>query len=186
MNPFVLAAALFVVDGHADTPQFLLDLGTDLTRAGDQMVDLPKARQGGLGGEFFSIWVDPELASLQRNLEEKFPGRSVIILQWNERRTRFLVQVTGGSDLGRVYAYERADDLLVELMRRAPWLGAAELHESKFISFDGPGGSLLTGYLTLPRAPRINPPPLIIGFASGIPPSRCARPGSRSRSRASR
>jgi len=60
MNPFVLAAALFVVDGHADTPQFLLDLGTDLTRAGDQMVDLPKARQGGLGGEFFSIWVDPE------------------------------------------------------------------------------------------------------------------------------
>jgi len=56
-----LAAALFVVDGHADTPQFLLDLGTDLTQAGEQMVDLPKARKGGLGGEFFSIWVDPDV-----------------------------------------------------------------------------------------------------------------------------
>src|SRR4051812_4992198 len=56
----LLAAALFVVDGHADTPQFLLDLGTDLSRAGEQMVDVPKARQGGLGGEFFSIWVDPD------------------------------------------------------------------------------------------------------------------------------
>jgi membrane dipeptidase len=56
-----LAAALFAVDGHADTPQFLLDLGTDLTQAGEQMVDLPKARKGGLGGEFFSIWVDPEV-----------------------------------------------------------------------------------------------------------------------------
>jgi len=56
-----LAAALFVVDGHADTPEFLLDLGTDLTQAGEQMVDLPKARKGGLGGEFFSIWVDPDV-----------------------------------------------------------------------------------------------------------------------------
>src|SRR5256885_11591531 len=57
--PLLLAALLFVVDGHADTPQFLLDNGTDLTAAGEQMVDLPKARKGGLGGEFFSIWVDP-------------------------------------------------------------------------------------------------------------------------------
>src|SRR5947207_14253281 len=60
MNLVVLAAALFVVDGHADTPQYLLDLGTDLTRSGEQMVDLPKARKGHLGGEFFSIWVDPD------------------------------------------------------------------------------------------------------------------------------
>src|SRR5919201_2714300 len=60
MNPLALLAALFVVDGNADTPQFLLDLGTDLTQAGEQMVDLPKARQGRLGGEFFSIWVDPD------------------------------------------------------------------------------------------------------------------------------
>jgi len=57
----LFAALLFVVDGHADTPQFLLDLGTDLTQAGDQMVDVPKARKGALGGEFFSIWVDPEV-----------------------------------------------------------------------------------------------------------------------------
>jgi len=60
--PLLLAALLFfVVDGHADTPQFLLDLETDLTASTEQMVDLPKARQGRLGGEFFSIWVDPEV-----------------------------------------------------------------------------------------------------------------------------
>src|SRR5947208_9288509 len=72
MNLVLLAAALFVVDGHADTPQFLLDLGTDLTQAGEQMVDLPKARQGALGGAFFSIWVDPvnnDRRFLQRALE---------------------------------------------------------------------------------------------------------------------
>jgi len=59
--PLLLAALLFVVDGHADTPQFLLDLETDLTAPTEQMVDVPKARQGRLGGEFFSIWVDPEV-----------------------------------------------------------------------------------------------------------------------------
>ena len=72
MNALLLAAALFAVDGHADTPQFLLDLGTDLTQAGEQMVDLPKARKGGLGGEFFSIWVDPtnnDRRLLQRALD---------------------------------------------------------------------------------------------------------------------
>jgi membrane dipeptidase len=72
MNALLLAAALFAVDGHADTPQFLLDLGTDLTSAGEQMVDVPKARKGGLGGEFFSIWVDPadkDRRFLQRALD---------------------------------------------------------------------------------------------------------------------
>src|SRR3954466_6334881 len=57
----LLAASFFVVDGHADTPQFFLDLDTDLSQAGGQMVDLPKARTGGLGGAFFSIWVDPDV-----------------------------------------------------------------------------------------------------------------------------
>jgi membrane dipeptidase len=69
---FLLAALLFAVDGHADTPQFLLDLGTDLTRPGEQMVDFPKAQKGGLGGEFFSIWVDPAVGErryLQRALD---------------------------------------------------------------------------------------------------------------------
>jgi membrane dipeptidase len=89
MTPLLLAAAVFVVDGHADTPQFLLDLGTDLTRAGDQMVDLPKARKGGLGGEFFSIWVDPDTNAghlLQRALDLVDAVRSQVELHPRELR----------------------------------------------------------------------------------------------------
>ena len=56
---FALLAAAWVVDGHADTPQLLLDDGMDLTAQSAAMVDLPKARAGGLGGEFFAIWVAP-------------------------------------------------------------------------------------------------------------------------------
>ena len=53
-------ASALIVDGHADTPQLLLDLGTDLTEEGEAHVTLPKARAGNLGAEFFSIWVDPD------------------------------------------------------------------------------------------------------------------------------
>jgi membrane dipeptidase len=52
-----------VVDTHADTPQRFLDEGFDIgsTDASDVgHVSLDKARNGNLGAEFFSIWVDPE------------------------------------------------------------------------------------------------------------------------------
>jgi membrane dipeptidase len=52
-----------VVDTHADTPQRFLDEGFDIGSTDPRdigHVSLEKARRGNLGGEFFSIWVDPE------------------------------------------------------------------------------------------------------------------------------
>ena len=50
-----------VIDTHADTPQRFLDEHYDL---GDALKggewNLESARKGGLGAEFFSIWVEPE------------------------------------------------------------------------------------------------------------------------------
>ena len=50
-----------VIDTHADTPQRLLDEHYDL---GDALKggewNLESARKGGLGAEFFSIWVEPD------------------------------------------------------------------------------------------------------------------------------
>ena len=48
-----------VVDTHADTPQYLVDEHLDLGEKTHAAVDIPKARAGNLGAEFFSIWVDP-------------------------------------------------------------------------------------------------------------------------------
>lgn len=48
-----------IIDTHADTPQMMLDDGYDLADpAGRYMISIAKARQGHLGAEFFSIWVD--------------------------------------------------------------------------------------------------------------------------------
>jgi membrane dipeptidase len=92
MHPLFALAAALIVDGHADTPQYLLDVGTDLLEDGEQMVDVPKARRGGLSAEFFSIWVDPELFKAQparrafdlidavRGQVEKHPGQLALAL----------------------------------------------------------------------------------------------------------
>jgi membrane dipeptidase len=48
-----------IIDTHADTPQLMLDEGYDLADpASPYMISLPKMREGHLGAEFFSIWVD--------------------------------------------------------------------------------------------------------------------------------
>jgi len=48
-----------IIDTHADTPQMMLDEGYDLAQPeSPYMLSIPKMRQGRLGAEFFSIWVD--------------------------------------------------------------------------------------------------------------------------------
>jgi membrane dipeptidase len=55
-----------VIDTHADTPQRFIDENFDIgsiTPSSEGNVDLQKARQGNLGAEFFSIWVDPQTST---------------------------------------------------------------------------------------------------------------------------
>ncbi|HKW68765.1 MAG TPA: dipeptidase [Terriglobales bacterium] len=55
-----------VIDTHADTPQRFVDENFDIgtvTPISEGNVDLQKARQGNLGAEFFSIWVDPQTST---------------------------------------------------------------------------------------------------------------------------
>ena len=57
-------ARAIIIDTHADTPQMMLDEGYDLDDpASPFMISLPKARQGHLDAEFFSIWVDVDWPS---------------------------------------------------------------------------------------------------------------------------
>lgn len=49
------------IDLHADTLQRVLDEGLDLSKgAAHNHVDIPRMRQGGVGTQFFSIWVNPK------------------------------------------------------------------------------------------------------------------------------
>jgi dipeptidyl aminopeptidase/acylaminoacyl peptidase len=117
-----------------------------------------------------TAWRDGDLARVQHELETKFPRRIVELLDWSDTRTRVLFRVTGGSDPGRYFVYQRRpEDLVVEILHRAPWLAAAKLNETRFFEFAAPDGARLSGYLTWPAKPRVASPPLLVIFPSGFP-----------------
>jgi len=116
----------------------------------------------------FTRWLDPELVRVQADVERKFSRRSVEILQWDDARTRFLLRVAGGVEPGRYYVYQRPENVIVELLRRAPWLRKDDLHAGMPFTFQTTSGATLTGHLTFPRKSRLNPPPLLIDFSEGL------------------
>lgn len=116
-----------------------------------------------------TVWQDEELARIQQALETKFPRRAVEIVDWSETRARVLVRVTGGSDPGRIFVWQRPEDTVVEVLRCAPWLTAARLNETRFFEFAAPDGARLSGYLTWPKKPRTEAPPLLVVFPEGFP-----------------
>ncbi len=62
LTPAQIHQQAIVIDTHADTPQRLVDENYDLAMPlnGGQ-IDFDAAKQGNLGAEFFSIWVEPDL-----------------------------------------------------------------------------------------------------------------------------
>lgn len=114
-------------------------------------------------------WRDEDLARVQRELALKFSRRIVEILDWSDTHGRVLFRVTGGRDPGRVFIYQRLEDLALEIFRCAPWLIAAKLHPTRFFEFDAPNGIRLSGYLTSSETSHSTPPPLLVIFPSEIP-----------------
>ena len=53
------------VDMHADTVQFVIDEGADISaRTRTTHLDAARMREGGLDAQFFSVWVEPEFYGL--------------------------------------------------------------------------------------------------------------------------
>ncbi|HEY6272101.1 MAG TPA: dipeptidase [Terriglobales bacterium] len=62
-NAQAIHQSALIIDTHADTPQRFLDEHFDLaqnTPVADGHMDFGKIKQGNLGAEFFSIWVEPD------------------------------------------------------------------------------------------------------------------------------
>ncbi len=60
-DPRAITHRSIVIDMHADTPQRLIDEGTNISqRLTDGHLDAVRMREGGLDAQFFSIWVEPQ------------------------------------------------------------------------------------------------------------------------------
>lgn len=139
----------------------------------ESSAELVGVRAAGL--TYFTRWIDPKLAEIQGALEKLFPRRTVEVLQWDDARQRFLLRVSAHGEPGRYHVFSQAENVMFEVLRSAPWINASDLHAGASFEFDTPSGVHLSGHLTLPRRPRIQPAPLLIAFSEN-PLSR-AQPG---------
>lgn len=122
-------------------------------------------------------WVDRELDFLQREFDQKLPGKNVEIVDWDEARRRFVLFISNQSDPGGWFVYNRKEGKLTEIARRAPWITPENVNSSGPFAFVTPAGVHLTGYLTLPRTRRIERAPLIVFCPDGTTPWTRQRPG---------
>lgn len=112
-------------------------------------------------------WFDAEMTALQNELNRQLAPQRCELREWTADRTRFLLEVSGPGDPGGFIVFDRAAGKLIRCGERAPWLTEAKrnlTHEFDFLTEDG---RRLAGYLTLPRKPRLNPPPVLVYFHDG-------------------
>lgn len=121
------------------------------------------------GAQPVTDWRDRELAGVQRELEAKFPRRIVEVLDWSETRSRILFRVTGGRDPGRIFVFQRTENIVLEILRAAPWLTAAKLNHTRALEVTTPDGARISGYVTWPSKAREPLPPLVVVFPAGFP-----------------
>jgi hypothetical protein len=118
----------------------------------------------GPGPLYHTVWLDSKLRAVQQWVEEKCPNATVQIVGWDDPRTRFVCRVTSGSDPGGYYLFDSRTRQLSYFLRTASALRDAPLHETEAFEFTSPSGANLSGFITKPRSPILDPPPLVIVF----------------------
>lgn len=150
---------LLAIDTHVDTTQRMLDDGDDIgERLEGGHLDLPRMREGGLHGAFFSIWVDPRehegeaawerakaLIGAVRSVAERHPDQAVLCTSADQVRRAFadgkialLMGVEGGHALG-------SDDPEVVLRRLGELHALGVRYMTITWSTDNPLGHSSTG-----------------------------------------
>ncbi|HEX2861214.1 MAG TPA: prolyl oligopeptidase family serine peptidase, partial [Lacunisphaera sp.] len=75
---------------------------------------------------------------------------------------RFLFSTEGPADPGAFYFYDRAQNKLMEFVRRAPWIDAQQTHATLPYSYVREDGIRISGLVTVPQQPRIKPIPMVV------------------------
>lgn len=115
-----------------------------------------------------TLWLDPDLEALQARFEREDPRHTVEILSWDDARNRFLLRISNDDDPGALFLYHRAEDRTELITSAAPWLAQTPLNPATAFAFTTPAGVSLSGYLTLPNASKLKPPPLLIYLQGGL------------------
>jgi len=115
----------------------------------------PKEREL-LGFRYFTefprtFWVNPEMAQIQRQIDEALPEKINTITSMSDDLQRMIVYSWTASDSGAYYLFDRPSGQMERLLARRPWLKAADMAEMQPVQFKSRDGLRLSGYLMMPK-----------------------------------
>jgi pimeloyl-ACP methyl ester carboxylesterase len=102
---------------------------------------------------------------VQQELALKFPERTVTPVDWSQDLQHILVNVMGGNERGRIFVYQRPQNLVLEVLQLAPWLKSTELNSTQAVALAAPGETPWRALVTWPRTSRRKVPPVLVLFA---------------------
>lgn len=114
-----------------------------------------------------AMWFDAGMAQLQAQLAKQLAPRRVELREWTPDRRRFLVETSAPGDPGGFYVVDAAAGKIIRCGDRAPWLTEEKRNPTHAFDFDHSDGRRIVGFLTRPRQPRLNPPPVLVYFHDG-------------------
>ncbi|WP_226636417.1 alpha/beta hydrolase family protein [Novosphingobium profundi] len=109
-----------------------------------------------------TVWLDPQMATLQANLEKAMPGKEVLITDLARDHSRMLVHIASADDPGALYVYTPARKELSFFANDRPELVDQPLARTRSVSYPARDGTAIHAYLTLPKGRAERDLPLIV------------------------
>ncbi len=135
------------------------DVGSLITSpSGDAMIGVRVAENGDK-----TYWLDPEMATVQKNLDQAVGAGSARIVSWDRQMTQLLVKVGGPSQAGGYYTYNAKNGgALSRLAFINPNLANRKYAPVSTITYKARDGLDIPAILTLPRDRPAKNLPLIV------------------------
>ena len=112
-------------------------------------------------------WLDPDLDSLQKQLDATLPGNVNQIGVTEEKTKRLLVTSVSPTNAGEYFLYDNVTKAIEPLVKRRDWLPANLMSERKFMKYKARDGLEIPAWVTIPRGSNGKNLPLIVHIHGG-------------------
>jgi dipeptidyl aminopeptidase/acylaminoacyl peptidase len=109
-----------------------------------------------------TFWISPEMAQVQKVIDEALPQKINTITSMSDDRQRMIVYSWTANDPGKYYLYDGSTGQMEKIMARRPWISPDNMSEMQPIRFKSRDGLTLNGYLVLPRDREQTDLPLVV------------------------
>ncbi len=114
-----------------------------------------------------TIWIDPDLQKLQRQVDASLPGKVNLITRPADNPNRVLIRSYSDADPGRYFLLHRDPLRMEELLPTRPAIKAELMSETRFITYKARDGLEIPAWVTIPRGTGGKNLPLVVNIHGG-------------------